>query len=63
MKKIKGSMAINNFKKIMKTIVNMKCIVMVIFSYTLWGVYCILGGRVFPFSLSTMSWLPWRMFK
>lgn len=34
-KKIKGSMAINNFKKVMKTIVNMKCIVMVIFSYTL----------------------------
>ena len=30
-------MAINSLKKIMKTIGNMKCIVMVIFSYILWG--------------------------
>lgn len=65
-------MAINSFKKTMeKTILNMKCIVMVIFSYILWdGGRCILyignrGGFSFFFfflSLKYVSWLPWRMF-
>lgn len=62
-KKIKGSMAINSFKKTMeKTILNMKCIVMVIFSYILWDwgeVYTVYWelGRVFFFFVFKLCFL------
>lgn len=57
-------MAITSFKKTMETILNMKCIVMVIFSYILsdGSVYTVYWeGDGFKI-LCLLSLLPWRMF-